>query len=874
MKKQFKWIWYAIWLLICLVGGGGTLFSWMPRTDAMFYGGCAMLVLSAVLGVWLYLLARGKTFKEALLPGVIAGAVYGGVLALTVYLCDNVIFGGSVKDYQPVHSSLIAVVMSVALTAALVVLLPKKYDPKLTWLKRGIALILACAALALGGLPQNWWWAQHLYKVQAAKRVTAPTGFSSYTEPDFGLVEDADFYVAVDGSDDNDGSFERPFATIEKARDAVRAMDKSGKTGITVAIKAGEYRVTSLTFTAEDSGTEECPILYCAYGDGEVILNAGVTLDPADFEKVSGETADRLYDSARDHVYCVDLSKYGITAGDYGELHATGSYSTADKYDGYSEGTKNCELFIDGVRQTIARYPNEGWLKTGQVLEHGQPWESNDAPHTKVEGWEELRNPRGETYSIDQELADRINSWAELDEVWMYGYWSYDWAPGSTPIGNFDYENLTLQNKFVAIYDSHEGMNYYFYNVLEELDAPGEWYLDRNTGILYMYQPDDLANSDMMLSLSAEAIIAVDKAEHLTFRGFTLQGTRGDGITIAGNNNTVEYCLIKNIAGTGIWVDGYNNLVSSNEITKTGDGGVYVTGGDKETLTPSGNRVYNNHIHHWGEVTGFMGIRCKGVGNLIDHNEIHDYRDTGIEYGGNDHIIEYNVIYNVDLETSDGGAIYNGRSWTDYGCIIRYNAIFDMGTPGFSTPNGIYMDDDLSGQQVYGNLLVNVPDAGIYLHGGHDNEVWGNVIINTGDSGIKLSESIYYSNMSQNIPYTLLPNWESSFKDTEIWKNAYPEMQKWFWDESKTDDPYFIGNASNNRITGNLLVNTAGELGRIDKFSGSLCDISGNAAYTLDMLEAIFVDPDNGDYRLREDSIVYELIPGFEELPIDKMGRE
>ena len=861
MKKEFKWIWYALWLIIALVGGGGTLFSWMPRTAGMFYGGCAMLIVAVILGVALVLATKGKTWKKALITGAISGVVYTGVLAAIVYLCDEVIYKNSIQDYQPVHSSLYVVILNLVLMIAGVVSISKKYDAKLVWLKRVIALVLVVTAFVLSGMPQNWWWSRYNYGIEAVKRVTAPVGFSSYKEQEFGLVENADFYVAVDGSDENDGSFERPFATIEKARDVVRAMDKTGKDGITVAIKAGEYRISSLTFLAEDSGTEECPIMYCAYGDGEVIINAGVTLKPADFTEY------------KDNVVCVDLSKYGITSDDLGVMYAFGSYSTEQKYDGYSRGN-NCELFVNDTRQTIARWPNEGWLETGEVLEHGEPWERNENPHTKVEGWTELRNPRGETYAISQEIADRIQSWDDLDSVWMYGYWSYDWTAASTPIGKFDYENLTLQNKFVAIYDSHAGMPYYFYNVLEELDTEGEWYLDYEEAKLYMYKSDDFAEAEILLSLSDEAMISLENANYISFRGFTVLGSKGDAFNIAGNGNTVEYCLVKNVAGNAIMVEGYNNLISSNEITKTGMGGIQVTGGDKETLTPSGNRVYNNHIHHWGETNGYMGIRCYGVGNLIDHNELHDYRDTAIEYRGNDHIIEYNLIYDVDLETSDGGAIYNGRSWTDYGCIVRYNCIYNMGTPGYSTPNAIYMDDDLSGQQIYGNLIVNVPDAGIYLHGGHDNEIWGNVVVNAVGSGIKLSEAIYYSNMSQNIGNTLKPDWESSPKDTEVWKNAYPEMQKYFWDESKTDDPYFIGNASHNKINGNVVVNKEAELGDVDELSGSFCNISNNALYTFDMMDEIFVAPDNGDYRLKEDSIIYEVIPDFEQLPIDKIGRE
>ena len=227
MKKQIKWIWYAIWLIIALVGGGGTLFSWMPRTDAMFYGGCAMLVAAVFAGVTLLLAAREKAWKQALIAGAISSAVYTAVLALVVYVCDEVIFKDAVADYQPVHSSLTIVVLNFVLIVALCVLIPKKYDAKLTWLKRTVAAILCIVALVLSGLPQNWWWGRYNYKVAATKWVTAPTGFSTYTEKETALVTDADFYVAVDGDDKNEGSLENPFATLERAKQAVKEMDKT-----------------------------------------------------------------------------------------------------------------------------------------------------------------------------------------------------------------------------------------------------------------------------------------------------------------------------------------------------------------------------------------------------------------------------------------------------------------------------------------------------------------------------------------------------------------------------------------------------------------------------------------------------------------------
>ena len=871
MKKQFKWIWYAIWLLVCLVGGGCTLFSWMPRTPAMFYGGSAMLVLAVTLGTALLLMAKGKPFKKAWLPGVIVGAVYAAVLALIVYLCDVVIFADSIENYQPVHSSLIVVILSVVLTLALIVLIPKKYEPKLVWLKRIVALILAGAALALGGLPQNYWWSVHTTKVAQNHRVATPAGFSTWTAPEFGLVENADFYVAVDGDDSNDGSFEKPFATIERAKEAVRGLDKAGRTGITVAVKAGEYLVSNLTFTAEDSGTESCPIMYCAYGDGEVILNAGISLNAEDFTVVTDVTMlSRLQESVRNKVLCVDLSKYGITAEDLGKIYAFGEVNTAKKYDGDYVGPTHCELFVNDARQIIARYPNAGeWVYT-DVIEEG-------VPHLEGEDWANLaQNPKGDTYAITQELADRMKGWQELEKAWLWGYLTVDWAFCTNLIETFDYENLIMATKFCSRYGVRDDAAYYYFNVFEELDAPGEWYLDHENCVVYLYQLEDMEDCAIEMSISTENLLEIKEAEYLTFRGFTLQGTRGDAVNATGNNLTVEYCLIHNIGGSGVIIYGYNNLVGNNEVTRTGMGGIELGGGDQATLTPGNSRAYNNLVHDWGETDGYHGIRLRGVGNLVDHNEFYNYRDVAINHYGNNHIIEYNLIHDVSLESNDASAIYTGTTgtWGYLGTVVRYNAIYNVGTHGFCYPNGIYVDDAIIGQSVYGNLLVNVPDNGILVGGGREHNIWGNVIINTGNSGISYDQRTYEWSAFTDGYLALWQKLQTAIGDQEIWEENYPYLKDLHVDETNMDDPMYVRNPANSKVKGNLFVNWQGELGDIADKPAQYSDFSGNAVYTLDMLDKLFVDPDNGDYRLREDSIVYDLIPDFEDIPIEKIGRE
>ena len=392
-----------------------------------------------------------------------------------------------------------------------------------------------------------------------------------------------DFYVSTKGNDENSGTKDSPFLTIEKAVEAVRNTDKTGKNGITVCIEGGEYCVSSLSLTKEDSGTEECPVTYCSY-NGDVIVNGGITLDSDDFKNVKDypEIAEKLSADAQKNVVVVDLTKapYSLTSDDWGKIYAVGSYHTADSYDGDYAGPLYCELFVDDIRQTVARYPDNEYLYTEEVVKTGLGKES-DGSLTEVKDWDKIRNPEPDIYKVNPELAKRISGWSNLDDVWMFGYWKYDWADASTPIGSFDKDTRELSPRFVSLYGTKTEAPYYFFNVLEELTAKGEWYLDREKGLLCMWEPENKDNAEINLSLSLDPVTN-SEADYINFDGLPVKGTRSDGVVITGNNNIVQNCLKKNVSGNALDMDGYNNLAYNNEITRTGKGGIIISGGDTD----------------------------------------------------------------------------------------------------------------------------------------------------------------------------------------------------------------------------------------------------------------------------------------------------
>lgn len=697
------------------------------------------------------------------------------------------------------------------------------------------------------------------------------------------IMVTADFYVSTKGSDANEGSKASPFLTIEKAITEVRKLDKTGKTSVTVAIEAGEYRVSSLKFTSEDSGTQECPVTYCAYGDGEVIFNGGITLSSSDFVSVKEypETAARLTDDAKENVYVLDLTKapYSLTAEDWGKLYAIGSYNTAANYDGDFVGPLYCELFVNDKRQTLARYPDEGFLMTEEVVSTGLGRES-DGALTAVENWDEIRNPEPDVYKVNGELAKRIGNWKNLDEVWMFGYWKYDWADASSPIGRFEEDTGIISPKFVSAYGTKTDAPYYFFNVLEELSAEGEWYLDRKNGLLCLYSSEHLKDAQIDLSLSLESVIDAE-ADYLRFKGITVKGTRGDGITITGNGNTVENCLIKNVAGNAVIMTGYNNLICNCEITHTGKGGIILDGGDRATLSAGNNKADNNYIHDWSEIylTYQPAVTLNGVGNICSHNEMVNSPHEAVTWAGNNHIIEYNLIHDVCLLSDDAGAIYSGRRWDWYGTVIRYNAIYNLGS-GDHKPDGIYLDDALSGIEVYGNILVNIPKLGIHLGGGRDLEVWGNIIINAGEHPISYDARARegalengWFNHSAKQDGDMWQNLYSSPYLSEIWQNAYPQYKNYIEDFARSEEAGFVPNPGNSNVTGNIIVDKKKSVGSISEPAQQFSNIEGNAVFSINQLSKVFTDAENGNYTLREDSAAYKTIPDFKNIPFAEIGR-
>ncbi|MBR5452979.1 MAG: right-handed parallel beta-helix repeat-containing protein [Clostridia bacterium] len=641
---------------------------------------------------------------------------------------------------------------------------------------------------------------------------------------------------------------------------------------ITVHIPAGEYSSKDFQFTGEDS-SRDVHITYAA--EKGAVINGGITIPASEWKMPDPEMKERFYDYARENIRMIDLTEYGLTADDWGIIKPIGTYESSRHYDNVPDGNTN-EFFCGDRRMTLARYPDTEYAKLDGVVDPGA-----------IVATEKDRNPAAGAYVIGADVNERVKSWKEpTNDVWIFGYLASDWADTSSPIIELDTETRVIKPRYYSRWGVRSDAHYFFYNVPEELDCPGEWYLDRKSGKLYFYPYEGAESADF--TYSAMPLIGCEGTVNMTFSGFSMRCTMNDAVVSEGDDMTFTRLYVSNVYGNAVRSTGYRCVVSDSEFTHTGRGGVVINGGDRTTLTPGCNRVTNNYIHDFAEVfvTYNPAVLLNDAGNVCDHNEICNTPHMAIKYTGNDHLIEYNDIHDVVLHSSDAGAIYAGQDWTAYGTVIRYNKIENVGSGEF-VPDGIYWDDILSGQSAYRNLLIGVRKHSFMIGGGRENKVEDNVIIDTyvTEEGHLVGHPITYDDRARE--GFLREGWMRRAVITEgrgywcgfekwpiregIWAERYPNLAKTktVFAETDPDDKDFPINTSYVSVCRNVITVREDPFYIWDSVY-RYGTIENNPVYNS-------IDEAGWDTEKRcfkADSPVFRDLPGFENIPVDEIGRK
>gem|GEM_PF-3263554 len=517
-----------------------------------------------------------------------------------------------------------------------------------------------------------------------------------------------ELFVSLEGDDawsgrrPESGKNDGPFATLERARYEIRALKAAGlpEGGVTVFLRGGKYfRESAFTLTAEDSGTATAPIVYRAHPGEEVRLIGGREI--GGFTKPDTATLQRLPETARGHAVQVSLPALGIT--DYGAYVPRGH--------GGGSGNAALELFVNGRPLTPARWPNVSLPNLG---------------------FETVKDSRdGKVVYTDE----RPRGWAAYDDIYLHGYFALDWASTIVKVVSLDPDTheITVDPPGAGHYGVRPGGRFFYFNVLEELDEPGEWHLDRSTGLLTLWPPEPLEESEIIVSLLDGPLIELREVEHVSFIGLTLEAMRGDAVSITGGKDvSVVGCTLRNVGKDGVAIrGGLDHQVVSCDIFNTGECGVRMHAGDRVKLIPCNHRMHNCHLHHIAREgwTYFGAVELNETcGAVVSHNRMHDHRHALMCFRGNENIIEHNEFYNFTLEGDDCGCLYTGRKFDYQGNVVRYNWMHHAGDSGRNEwgSSGIYMDDGAGGTEIYGNIIHCV-NKGVLAGGGTNTRIHDNI---------------------------------------------------------------------------------------------------------------------------------------------------
>jgi hypothetical protein len=522
------------------------------------------------------------------------------------------------------------------------------------------------------------------------------------------------FYISTQGNDNWSGALpdpnstgtDGPFKTLDRARDMISTLRSNGvypPGGVSLLVRGGIYpRTKTLEFWDVTGGQSGGPVTLAAYNGEDVHITGGVAL--SGWTSVTDPAIAARLGAAAPNVMQVNLKALGIT--DFGSLIRRGDWGAT------RPGAM--ELVFGTEPMTLARYPNSGFLNV------------TSAPAGRFGGQF--------TYS-----DSRPTTWAASSDIWVDGYWFFDWDNSYEQVSSLNAASGTVYTTapgapagYRAYAAGQQGGRFYFMNVLEELDSPGEYYIDRGTGILYFWPPSSLSTTQAYVTNLGAPLISLSGATDVTLRGLTIENGRDRAVLVTGGARVhVESCTLRNLSRDGAYFqDATDSLITRCDISDTGDSAVWVTSGDRLSLTPGNVHVTSNRIHsfsRWGR-SFTPGIRIGGVGNGADHNEVYDAPGHGIFITGNDHLVEYNNVHDVCQEVRDVGAFYIGRDWCARGNLVRYNYFHSLPTAPNELIQAVYLDDLSCGTTVYGNLFYRA-GRGVMVGGGRDNTIQNNVFL-------------------------------------------------------------------------------------------------------------------------------------------------
>ena len=675
----------------------------------------------------------------------------------------------------------------------------------------------------------------------------------------------AEIYISHGGNDANTGTIDKPMASLNGALERLPSM--KGFQSITIFMRAGYYPLnkTVLIDSGMIAGTQ---LTIANYNKEKVIISGGVELDTKKFHVVTDtKMLKRLPQNARGKVYETDMDAQGVV--DFGNRLPHG-FSR--------ETTAPLELFFNESPLVLSRWPNNDMVPIGTVSDRGSMPRSGE------------KENRGALFTYN---FDRPSQWQPNDDIWLYGIFAHSYADDNVPVDTIDTAGRTIKLKQASFYgvfasdESKEGRTrgYYFYNIPEELDTAGEWWIDKVHHTLYLWPPSDIHSAHISVSTLETPLVVLYHAKDVLLRGLEFGYGRGLGIYATGTDGvSISDCRFMNFGTKAISTsdpvgaftvpykkknvsaDKSPNIhfkVSSCTIYNTGTGAITLGGGDRRNLVPAGNLVSGCDIYNYSRINRASppAIVLQGAGNTVTHCFIHDASSAAIGYSGNNHEISYNHIMQVATDFSDIGAVYTGRDPSSTGNKIYGNFFDSILSHRNYAVAAVYMDDGSGGMIVSGNIFYKCGSStgygAIHVNGGSDNRFENNYFI----SCPKVISNTFWDDKKWH-DYMSRPDMLKRLtKDVDIrsdkYLSEYPFLRS-FFDSSGTQPPRL------NFISNSLLY-------KVDRIVGGNNNFKVDNVYTsADGSE--FVNIKEKNFDLRTIPPVLQKSKNWEPVPFDRIG--
>ncbi|HEY3356469.1 MAG TPA: Ig-like domain-containing protein, partial [Polyangia bacterium] len=472
-----------------------------------------------------------------------------------------------------------------------------------------------------------------------------------------------------------------------------------------------------------------------------------------------------------------------------------------------------------------------------------------------------------------------LSRW-RASEAMYFGLGYYSWSGSHSGLASLDPVTGSLVLAGTPTYGLRAGQPFFVYNLLEELTAPGEYFIDRGNARLYLRPAGDVPPAEVLLSTLQTPIVQMYNCQWITWQGVTFEADR-DRLVYANVCQNVAFrnCSFRNAGGDGLLLIGSANLVEACDFRHLGKGGVYVSGGSRTTLTPSGTLVENCEMQRFGRLfwTYQPGINIDytSMGITVQHNEIHHSPHAAILYGGNANTMRYNHIHDVTQWTNDAGAIYTtGRDWGTQGNVIQFNLIRHCGSPLGVFQSGIYIDGVGSGVKLEGNILYHAAPMFAIQHNGGRDVVTQYNIMSGHWYGVDISNVAFeVVNHTAGSSWDLLGKLIALNYQSPPWSTTYPNVAQIPNDWSLIQGSHWL-EPEGSVCYGNLQQGLSPDLYHQHNSWPSLgqpVSYFSQVGANLSQVDPLFTDPAKLDFRLQPASPMFT-VPGFPGIDVARIG--